>query len=300
MTYKNAAGNQIERLKWLDGSDSGCGVGRFEQLYAIKSDLYEDDDKDVLSPEEKQIIDAQNAFIKKRIENTFSVVYDSIYGDHANLLTNPYLTLDAQGNIITDSTIATNRQAVEKVVDLQSLVDTYILNEICVDIDVGWSSFRMSVDLSAEGNKLLTFQAPWDWDYSLGQKYTKYDKHHSTMPTSGNTAESHVNPWLVICCRQGWFWDEVQEKWDDLVERGVFDEAIARIRLHGEIYAAYRLNDSNINWSSIQAVNHGSTDYKRDATPNEINSFATWLTNRINWLKTNIPKVKTDYLGISS
>lgn len=300
MTYKNASGNQIERLKWLDGSDSGCGVGRFEQLYAIKSDLYEDESETPNKTEEKQIIDAQNAFIKKRIENTFSVVYDSIYGDHADLSTNPYLTLDAQGNIITGSTIATSRQAVERVVDLQSLVDTYILNEICVDIDVGWSSFRMSVDLSAEGNKLLTFQAPWDWDYALGQSYTTYNKHHSTMPTSGTTASTHVNPWLVICCRQGWFWDEVQEKWDDLVERGVFDEAIARIRLHGEIYADYRLKDKNIDWSPIRAMNNGSTSDKRDATPEQINSFATWLTNRINWLKTNIPKVKSDYLGINS
>lgn len=295
INYKNAQGTEIANMQWLDGSTNACDVGKFEKKYAIKSDLYEDESDTPDKDEETQIVTAQNAFIKKRLENTFSVVYDAVYTDHSDLSTNPYKTLDNDGNIIDDATITTSRAAVEKVVDLQSLVDTYILNEICVDIDVGWSSFRMSFDLSNEGNKLLTFQAPWDWDYSLGQSYTTYDKHHSTMPTSGTTASTHVNPWLVVLCRQGWFWDEVQTKWNEIYNRGVFTEAIYRINLHLATFKTYRDKDVNVDWNSLKALNNGSMGDYRASNDSSITELITFLTNRVTWLHSAIPAVKLFY-----
>ena len=44
----------------------------------------------------------------------------------------------------------------------------YILNELLEDRDIGFSSFYFSLDFSENGNHKLTFNAPWDFDYAIG------------------------------------------------------------------------------------------------------------------------------------
>ena len=56
----------------------------------------------------------------------------------------------------------------DKVLDTRSLVDMYILHEILEDRDIGFSSFYFSLDFSENGNHKLTFNAPWDFDYAVG------------------------------------------------------------------------------------------------------------------------------------
>lgn len=108
---------------------------------------------------------------------------------------------------------------------LDSLVDTFILNEICMDMDVGWSSFLMSIDMSEEGEKKLRFEAPWDWDSSLGFDVDETDGIYTCMPYKGDsvsgTPRGHDNPWLNLFSSKQWFRDEVAVRWGELDERGV-------------------------------------------------------------------------------
>mgnify|MGYP003549975694 CR=1 FL=1 len=62
------------------------------------------------------------------------------------------------------------KAVIEKYIDVQSLVDTYLLQEIVCDPDLYITSFFMTLDMSATGNKKLTFQAPWDFDSTMGNK----------------------------------------------------------------------------------------------------------------------------------
>lgn len=198
---------------------------------------------------------AQHDYIAKVTQTVFNVVQDATRKSHANLTTSPYHTMDAQGNYVVDSTITSAEQAVARVVDIDSLVDMYILHEICEDSDIGWSSFYLSIDMSPTGNKKLTFQAPWDFDYALGNS-TSNGAMKATMNTSKLVSEGKMtqsgrnyklnsnasltnadftftnktslyaknsnNPWLSVCNTQGWFWNKVLDKWETASDSGVF------------------------------------------------------------------------------
>lgn len=251
-------------MKYLDGTDA---VDRdvtvvnfngrfFENWYSVKSDIYSE---------------AQNAFICKTIGNVFKVVYDAVYSDHTDLVAKPFVTLDKNNDIIEDPTIRTAREAVERVVELPSLVDTYILNEIAMDMDVGWSSFRMSFDMGEGGSKKLVFQAPWDWDSAFGFNVSKTDiLLCANAYTGGGTASLKQNPWLLVLVGQDWFWEEVYNKWKEVQSAGVFDEVLHRIDLHANTYSSSRNADNKL-WSG-KTTDAGVKDLK------------SWLSRRLTWL----------------
>lgn len=223
VSYKNGG-------KYADGSN--VGTNKFQSMYAIKSKVYSQ---------------AQNDFIKKTIENAYAVLADAVNNDHSDLAANPYLRLNSENDIIKDVGIKTDREAVENVIELDSLVDTFIINEICMDMDIGWSSFLISIDMSEKGSKKLVFQAPWDWDSALGFDVDETDDGvYSCMPYRGNsnsgTPKTYVNPWLTLLSSRQWFRDEVAQRYIELRERGVFAESINRL---DEFSAAYKKEIDN-------------------------------------------------------
>ena len=239
ITYRNGC-------KYADGNNT---TRTLMSKYAIKSKVYSQ---------------AQNDFIKKVIENTYAVLADAVYNDHTDLAADPYLRLDGDGNIIEDTSLKTEMEAVEASLALDSLVDTFILNEICMDMDVGWSSFLMSIDMSEEGEKKLRFEAPWDWDSSLGFDVDETDGIYTCMPYKGNsvsgTPKGHDNPWLNLLSSKQWFRDEVAVRWGELDERGVFDESIKRLDELSTVYKAKI--DTNFDlWARCFGVAEGNSEY---------------------------------------
>ena len=115
---------------------------------------------------------------------------------------------------------------------MQSLVDSYILNELLQDKDLKWSSFYMCIDMSEEGNHLLTFIAPWDWDSGLanyGGDPAKVNEFFSLRSGPGN-------PWFIIFLNQNWFWKLVEAKFDQAEKAGVFTGVVEMIDTYCEIY----------------------------------------------------------------
>lgn len=110
------------------------------------------------------------------------------------------------------------KAVIEKYIDVQSLVDTYLLQEIVCDPDLYITSFFMTLDMSASGNKKLTFQAPWDFDSTMGNKrqdaneqglyagVVGYDVNYQRRGTG--------NPWMMLLVNQPWFNDLVKTKWN--------------------------------------------------------------------------------------
>ena len=52
----------------------------------------------------------------------------------------------------------------EKYIDIPSLVDNYLANELCKNVDAGWDSYYFSKDAGGK----LTFHPMWDYDLALG------------------------------------------------------------------------------------------------------------------------------------
>ena len=76
-----------------------------------------------------------------------------------------YYRFDENYNVVSADKSSDAKEIVGAVIDLQSLVDVYILNEIAKDLDVDWSSFYLSLNMTAEGNKKVTFSVGFKTEY---------------------------------------------------------------------------------------------------------------------------------------
>lgn len=238
--------------------------------YTVKSDIY---------------ADSQLTFLQTYMNNVMYIAYQATRGN--------YYRFDENYNVVSADKSSDAKEIVGAVIDLQSLVDIYILNEIAKDLDVDWSSFYLSLNMTAEGNKKLTFEAPWDFDSSFGLV-----SRDNCAPTTGLYAATNANPWFQLVTSQDWFWEMVYEKWAEMKEHGVFENVFELIRLEKETYKNYYIKNYQ-KWSS-------RVWYGNDECVSQINSYRdintaqglaadyliNWLTARISWLDSQWNKVE--------
>lgn len=181
----------------------------------------------------------QTKFIENFVENTYRIMYEAAYHGENYVFTDDFSSINKTDEI-------TPREAIERVVNVNSLADMYIISELTCDADIYWSSFYMSADFGPDGDKKLTFQAPWDFDSGLGNKnrclngkgyyaanivpdvngYTDYGGQYDT-----------INPWLAVLMYQDWYLDIIKDKWTRIYDAGVFDDAVEMIETHTDKYA---------------------------------------------------------------
>lgn len=243
--------------------------------FTIKSDIY---------------AQSQTDFIAGFVENVYNIMYRAAYDGQAYVFNEDY-----SGISLSDS--ITPREAVERVVDVNSLADMYLISELTCDADIYYSSFYMSVDFSADGNRKLTFQAPWDYDSSMGLKNrcidgTGYYAGNIVPDVNGGTDYGWnfdtINPWLAVLTYQDWFMDIVRTKWQKAYASGLFEDTLAMIsndsaHLKDEFKRNYdkwnNLKDKSIFYGELSTrqrnciVQLDAADWLRE-----------WLTKRIDFL----------------
>lgn len=227
--------------------------------------------------------DTQRSAIRNFVSNAYIIMYSAAYKDTAL-----EMTADFRNTVPSSKT---PREAVEAVVDVQSLADMYILSEITCDPDIYYSSFFMSADLSRDGDRKLRFEAPWDFDSAMGNRYVVENArgfHAANVVDDVNHVYRAINPWLTVLMRQEWFTDIIARKWTDLYERGVFSEAVEQIRSDSRKYeAAFTRNYQR--WSNMRDKSPLDYELNREAyaCKNEKESaeqLAHWLERRIDFL----------------
>ena len=177
---------------------------------------------------------------------------------------------------------------IEKYIDVQSLVDTYLLQEIVCDPDLYITSFFMTLDMSATGNKKLTFQAPWDFDSTMGNKehdandqglyagVVGYDVNHEIRGTG--------NPWMMLLVNQPWFNEMVKEKWNE-VKDSVFSKVTKQITsLTSEYSANFEANYKKWPMEDNDEYRQAAADCKTQS------EAATQLKNWLNTRKFSLDK----------
>ena len=192
--------------------------------------------------------------------------------------------------VVNDSTKseAEIKADIEKYIDVQSLVDTYLLQEIVCDPDLYITSFFMTLDMSATGNKKLTFQAPWDFDSTMGNK--KHDANEQGLYASvvgydvNHERRGTGNPWMMLLVNQPWFNEMVKEKWNE-VKDSVFSKVTKQITsLTSEYSANFEANYKK--WPM-----EDNDEYRSEAADCKTQSeAATQLKNWLNTRKTSLDK----------
>ncbi len=168
----------------------------------------------------------QHDFIADYVNNVYRIMYSAAYEKKA-------LVFDSDYKTISESKDITPEEAVKTVVDVQSLANMYIVSELTCDADIYWSSFFMDVDFSSSGNKKLRFEAPWDFDSSMGNKDRCADGTGfyaaNIVPDVNANAYETINPWLAVLMNEEWFQNIVREKWTKIYDQGIFGSAIDMI-----------------------------------------------------------------------
>lgn len=232
--------------------------------YTVKSDIND----------QKQV-----AFIQRYLTNVYAIANRAVKGNYYEFSENGGITK------IKDTQDLTAKSVVSEVIDVQSLVDMYILNEIVCNPDVDWSSFYISVDMSEEGNKKLVFEAPWDFDSALGIRPA------GPYGTScDNAKQMYVgtakNPWLNLFLETDWFKELVKEKWSKLQKASVPKTALDLIIKQRDVYANYYVKN-NQRWPAARNAALGELNGTAQAFKNQAdaaNYLHSWLEQRFTFL----------------
>ncbi len=103
-----------------------------------------------------------------------------------------------------------DQEEVESLMDVSSLIDTYLVEEFVKNLDVGYDSFYMYKD---KGGK-LTFGPIWDFDLGFGNS----DEHGCELAEDLYVAldycnHYHSSEWYSYLMEHDWFRAKVAERW---------------------------------------------------------------------------------------
>lgn len=168
--------------------------------YTIKSDVYDP---------------AQKNFIQDYMNKLWKICYEAAYNK-------TYYEFDAANNLkaFTPSGADDNekcKNCISKIIDIKSLADMYIFNEIICDPDLYLTSFFMDIDFGPDGDRLLRFEAPWDFDSTMGNKRHCADGKGLYAGKVGYDVNYEelgaANPWMLIFINCDWFRELVKAEW---------------------------------------------------------------------------------------
>ena len=217
------------------------------------------------------------AFISNYIDLVYKIIFEATYNNSA------YAFNETRDSIHLDSELSP-QEAICKVVDIQSLVDMFILSEIVCDPDVAWSSFTMDVDFGFNAkNNLLRFEAPWDFDscYAL-------IKGNYCNSGEGYYAAEKANPWLTAIACNEWFLNLVMNKYNELFEMDVLKDVLDYINVTSTMDCYQQMYNNNIDkWGSFDSTNEVRPEIAALSTQREhAIALYDWLYHRLNWLNT--------------
>jgi len=233
---------------------------------SIKSDIYSEEQRD---------------FIASFTEHVYDIMYYAAYEDRAFVFNSDYTAIE-------ETTDITPQEAVERVVNVNSLADMYIVSEITCDADIYWSSFYMSVDFGENGDKKLTFTAPWDYDSAMGNKDRCADGTGfyaaSIVPDVDGNYKT-VNPWLTVIMYEDWYQDIIRSKWTKAYDDGVFSRALDMIESDKSTHSdAFERNYDK--WNNI--INNGAFSNELSYGAAQCKTHEEATDYLYNWLETRI------------
>ena len=106
-----------------------------------------------------------------------------------------------------------DEKVVRLLIDVPSVVDAYIVEELFKNKDDGRDSFYLYFDASVEGEK-LHFGPIWDFDLTGGNTDNGADLYEGLW--AGVSEGGTDNPWFIQLMKQEWFRALVQERWNQV------------------------------------------------------------------------------------
>ena len=240
---------------------------RYQTGYTIKNDVYSS---------------TQTTFIKNYIQGVFDICYKAI-------VENKYYEFDSTYQTISESTtIKSQHEAISKVLDIDSLVNSYILADIACDVDIAWSSFLLDVNFGEGGDKKVRFESPWDFDSSFGNTLGCLDGKgvYAGTVTKNVKNEDSANPWYLLFYKADWFKNLIKDKFNALKNNGSFTKVTTYITtmtttFEADFVANYAKWDNcghpELYWIEFEKSDAGKCKTQKEASE----CLVKWLNNRL-------------------
>ncbi len=230
--------------------------------------------------------DAQKAYVSDYVSGVFKVVAHAVY-DHE------YYNLSRSGKLTPKRSFEWAVTEEEKQIEtisavfcIESAVSMCILDEIVKNLDA--MTFNMYVDLSPEGDGVLTLAAPWDFDFSMANThYGTTHSHTGFYATNLSYSEGmRTNLWYVMLGSIDWFEDMIREQWQEkyLELQSVVSDMIS---VNYAYDAAFERDFSRWGLPADRGLihHHDTGDLATFTTHEKAGNFVTdWLTLRLRWL----------------
>lgn len=174
-----------------------------------------------------------------------------------------------------------DRDQVEEYIDLDSLVDAYLAEEIVKNLDMGWDSFYLHKDAGGK----LCFGPIWDFDLSFGNGDETCQYVTELYCGIEYQAGPHLsNPWFYTAMKWRWFRELVTERFDKLYP--TLEKMPEEVLETGERYlSSFERNFQK--WKIFgQKMNRETEFITSLRTYEEHNRYlAAWIGDRLEWLK---------------
>ena len=175
-----------------------------------------------------------------------------------------------------------NRTEIEKWVDLPSLIDMYIIEELSKDVDAGRASFYICKDA---GGKIF-FTAPWDFDFGYGT-------FGSATSTSGLVSQgNNCCTWYASLITRSWFRQAVLNRMNELASAK--DETLAALRDKADELRTGADRNAEF-WNMYGRNYHGNVSGQVSSALHSYDEHIDFLVNWVNTRWTALYNVLQNY-----
>ena len=172
-----------------------------------------------------------------------------------------------------------DRAEIEELMDISSIVDTYLTEEVVKNLDTGWDSYYLYKE---KGGKLCLGPL-WDFDLSLGNANEGEELYYNLF-TATRSGSGGGNPWYYTAMEHEWFRELVVARWDE-VKADLLDTIPAAVREEGS--SKLRSYERNfIRWPIFGTTQNRETEAirKLKTYTAHYEYLASWAEQRIAWL----------------
>jgi hypothetical protein len=179
-----------------------------------------------------------------------------------------------------------DQEEIASLIDLDSVIDTYLVEEFNKNLDVGYDSFFLYKD---QGGK-LTFGPIWDFDIAFGNS----NEHDCEQTYNLYTAidycnHYHSNEWYTVLMEYKWFRQLVLERWNSEEVQTIFgnlsqlatDTGVAGYNSYCRNFTRWPILGQKINRETRYITS--LTSYKE-----HYQYLANWIAERFTWLNENL------------
>ena len=176
-----------------------------------------------------------------------------------------------------------DKEQATQYIDIPSLVDNYIANEICKNVDSGWDSYYISKDAGGK----LTFNPMWDYDLALGNfiDVKGYDSAAGLGVYNVSNCNANSNQWMCYAIQNDWFREAVTVRWKEIYEdvKTIPEFVTSEAEKNA---ASYERNFTR--WNSLGKKVFSEPDEIAELSTHKAHAeyLANWLKERITWLNT--------------